>query len=64
MVEDEKKKRRLGVGTRFIASSELKASKPLLYADPNERYNIRHFDAFPAVGGMLSCPKGTISINN
>ena len=42
----------------------LKASIPFLYPNSNELYNIRHFDAFPAVGGIPSCPQGTNSINN
>ncbi|MGD2092316.1 MAG: hypothetical protein PVH61_39475, partial [Candidatus Aminicenantes bacterium] len=42
----------------------LEASIPFFYTNSNELYNIRHFVAFPAVGGIPSCPKGTNSINN
>ena len=42
----------------------LKASKSFLNVNSNEFYNIRHIVAFPAVGGISSCPKGTNFINN
>ena len=36
----------------------LKASKPLLYANSNEGYNIRYFDAFSADSVHLKKPSG------
>jgi hypothetical protein len=42
----------------------LKASIPGLQGNSNALYNYRHFVAFPALGGIQSCPKGANSINN
>jgi hypothetical protein len=58
MTEGEKKKRRLGVGTRFIASSELKASIPGVQTTFFKSDNIRHIDAFTAISVHLKKPSG------
>jgi hypothetical protein len=59
-VEGEKTedRRRPGVGTRFIASSELKASKPGVQTTFFKSLNIRYFDAFTAISVHLKKPSG------
>jgi hypothetical protein len=42
----------------------LKASIPYVQTTSHRLFNIKHFVVFPAIGGLLSCPKGTNSINN
>ena len=49
---------RPGVGTRFIASSELKASKPCLHANSNVSYSQRQFVAFSTDSVQLKKPSG------
>jgi excinuclease ABC subunit A len=49
---------RLGVGTRFIASSELEASIPFLHENSNALYDYRHFDTFSADSVQLKKPSG------
>jgi hypothetical protein len=54
----------LGLFKEKRLKRRLKASIPLLQTNTDELYNIRHFVAFPAAGGIPSHPKGTNSINN
>jgi hypothetical protein len=58
------KGRRVEGGKVRRLKRRLKVSIPYVHTNSNELYIIGHFDAFPAVGGIPSCPKGANSINN
>ena len=58
MTDDEKKKRRLDVGPRFIASWELKGSIPRVLATFHQLQDIRNFAVFTANLVHLKKPSG------
>ena len=51
-------RRQPGVGTRFITSSELKASIPGVQTTSFKLHNIGHIDAFTAISAHLKKPSG------